>query len=189
MWILIVLFVLLFLLLLLSMPLIVEARGRVGVCGAVVHAKIWLFGLIPIPLRWKIYLLEKPCFTLRIGKKQAPLLQRQMQAGKPRIEGVRLLKLDTRTTVGVEGEPAAAVLLAGTVAVLLSMLTTRVAQSGSARAGLCEAPLVRISMTAQAIVFPLPLLRSIAKRRRISRRKAANKTRKTNEKRTSYASC
>ncbi len=187
MWILIVLFVLLFLLLLLSMPLIVEARGRIGARGAVVHAKIWLLGLIPIPLRLKLYLLSDPYFTLLIGKKQIGLFEKRKRK-RTRIAGVRLLRLDTRTTVGVDGEPAAAVLLAGTVAVLLSMLTTRVAEGGSAKAALCETPMVRISLSAQAIVQPLPLVRGIA-RGRIAQRKTAKNTRKSNEKRTTYASC
>ncbi len=188
MWILIVMFVLLFLLLLLSMPLIVEARGRGGVRGAVVHARVYVFGLIPIPVRLRLYLLQSPYFTLKIGKKQILLLKKHPKRKTTRIAGVRLLRLDTRTTVGVDGEPAAAVMLAGTVAVLLSMLTTRVAERGSARAALCEAPMVRISASARAIVQPFPLALGIA-RGRIARRKAVNNTRKSNEKRTTYASC
>ena len=188
MWILIVLFVLLFLLLLVSMPLIVEGRGRVSVRGAVVHARIFVLGLIPVPLRLRLYLLQSPYFTLQIGKKQIPLLKKQPKRKKTRIDGVRLLRLDSRTTVGIDGEPAAAVLLAGTVAVLISMLTTRVAERGSARAALCETPMVRTSVSAKAIVQPLPLALAIA-RGRIARRKAVNNTRKTKEKRTTYASC
>ena len=186
MWILIVLFALLFLLLLLSMPLIVEARGRIGARGAVLHAKIFVLGLIPIPLRLKLYLLQDPYFTLMIGKKRIGLIEKRMRK-RPRIAGVRLLRLDTRTTVGVDGEPAAAVLLAGTVAVLLSMLTTRVAESGSAKAALCATPMVRFSLSAQAIVQPVPLALGIV-RGRIAQRKSAKNTRKSNEKRTTYAS-
>ena len=187
MWILIVLFVFLFLLLLLSMPLIVEGRARVGARGAVVHAKIFLFGLIPIPLRLRLYLLSEPYFTLEIGKQRIALFHKRTRR-KTRIAGVRLLRLDTKTTVGVDGEPAAAVLFAGTVAVLLSMLTTRVAESGPARAALCETPMVRISASAQAIVQPVPLALGIV-RGRIAQRKTVKNTRKTNEKRTTYASC
>ena len=73
MWILIVLFVLLFLLLLVSMPLIVEARGRIGARGAVVHTKIYALGLIPIPVRLRLYLLQSPYFTLKIGKNRIGL--------------------------------------------------------------------------------------------------------------------
>lgn len=187
MWILIVLFVFLFLLLFLSMPLIVEGRGRIGARGAVVHAKIYVLGLIPIPLRLRLYLLCDPYFTLMIGKKRIGLFEKRKHR-RTRIAGVRLLRLDSRTTVGVDGEPAAAVLLAGTVAVLLSMLTTRVAEGGSAQAALCETPMVRISLSAQAIVQPLPLALGIV-RGRIVQHKTAKNTRKTNEKRTTYASC
>lgn len=187
MWILIVLFVLLLLLLVLSMPLIVEARARIGVRGAVVHGRVWLLGLVPIPVRLRIYLFEQPYFTLGIGKKRVFLLQKRVKHKKP-IAGVRILRLGTRTTVGVEGEPAQAVLLAGTLAVLLAMLTTRVAESGSAGAALAKTSLFRITAGAQAIVSPPQLLFSIA-RRRIARRKAVNNTRKLKEKRTSYASC
>ena len=187
MWILIVLFVLLFLLLLLSMPLIVEGRGRIGARGAIVHARIFLLGLIPIPLRLRLYLFCDPYFTLQIGKKRIGLFAKRKRK-RTRVAGVRLLRLDTRTTVGVDGEPAAAVLLAGTVAVLLSMLTTRVAEGGSARAAFCETPMVRISLSTQAIVQPLPLALGIV-RGRIARRKTAKNTCKSNEKRTTYASC
>lgn len=188
MWILIVLFVLLFLLLLCSMPLIVEGRGRIGARGAVFHARIYVLGLIPVPLRLRLYLLCDPYFTLVIGKKRIGLFRKRNRRKRTRIAGVRLLRLDTQTTVCVDGEPAAAVLLAGTVAVLLSMLTTRVAEGGSAKAALCETPMVRISLSAQAIVQPLPLVRGIA-RGRIAQRKTAKNTRKSNEKRTTYASC
>jgi len=187
MWILIVLFVFLFLLLLLSMPLIAEARGRVGVRGAVVHAKIFVLGLIPVPLRLRLYLLCDPYFTLEIGKKRIGLFEPRKRR-RIQIAGVRLLRLDTKTTVGVDGEPAAAVLLGGTIAVLLSMLTTRVAEGGSAKAALCAAPTVRISLSAQAIVQPVPLACGIV-RGRIAQRKSAKNTRKSNEKRTTYASC
>ncbi len=188
MWILIVLFVLLFLLLLLSMPLIVEARTRVCVRGAVVHARVYLLGLIPIPLRFRLYLLEHPYFTLCFGKKQVRLFKKRKKRAKTPVAGVRLLRLDTRTAVGVEGEPAVSVLLAGTVAVVLSMLTTRVAESGSATAALSGRSLLRITANARAIVFPAALLSGIV-RGRIKRRGAAKNTCKTNEKRTTYASC
>ena len=188
MWILIVLFVLLFLLLLLSMPLIVEARARIGVRGAVVHARVYALGLLPIPVRLRLYLLHTPYFTLKIGKKQIRLLQKKKKPKRTRPAGIRILRLDTRTTVGVENEPATAVQLAGTVAVLLSMLTTRVAESGSAKARLCETSLVRIAAGMRAIVQPVPLAIGIV-RGRITRRKAANNTGKSNEKRKTYASC
>lgn len=188
MGILIVLFVLLFLLLLLSMPLIVEARGRIGVRGAVVHAKIYVLGLIPIPVRLRLHLLSSPYFTLRIGKKHIHLLQKRRKPKRIRLAGVRLLQLDTRTTIGVEGEPAVSVLLAGSLAVLFSMLTTRAAESGSAQAALSECSLVRIAVKLRALVQPAELAAGILSGR-IKRRKAAKTMRKTNEKRTTYASC
>ena len=77
MGILIALFVLLFLLLLVSMPLIVEARMRLGVRGAVVHGKVYILGLVPIPVRLRMHLMQTPYFTLIIGKKQIPLLQKR----------------------------------------------------------------------------------------------------------------
>ena len=188
MWILIILFGLLFLLLLLSMPLIVEARMRLSARGAVVHARVYLFGLIPIPVRLRLCLLEEPYFTLMFGKKRIGLFERRKRA-RTRIEGIRLLRLDTKATVGIENEPAASVMLAGTVAVLLSMFTTRVAESGSAQAGLSELPVLRLSAKARAIAEPVRIVCGIVHSRRIARRKAANNTRKSIEKRTTYASC
>ena len=181
-------FLLLFLLLLVSMPLIVETRARLSVRGAVVHAHVYVLGLIPIPLRLRLYLLHTPYFTLQIGKKRVHLFQKRKAHAKPRTEGVRVLRLDAETTVGIDGEPAQAVLIAGTVAVLLSMLIPRVSESGSARAALSKSPMFRITAKAQGIVQPVSLLFGIL-RQRITRRKAANNTRKTNEKRTTYASC
>ena len=128
MGILIALFVLLFLLLLLSMPLIVEARAGVSLRGAVVHGRVFFLGLIPIPVRLKLHFFSKPYFTLTFGKKRVSLLQK---GGRPQLSGVRILRLDTKTTVGIEGEPAQAVLIAGAVAVLLSMLIPRVSESGT----------------------------------------------------------
>ncbi|MBQ1631202.1 MAG: hypothetical protein II049_00105 [Clostridia bacterium] len=190
MWILIVLFILLFLLLLLSMPLIVEAQGRFSVRGAVVHARLYLLGLIPIPLRLRVYLLASPRFTLIFGKRRVFLLKkRKKKEGKRRIRGIRLLRLDTKTTVGIEDEPAVSVQLAGTIAVLLSMLTTRIAESGSAKARLSENTLLRVTARAQVIVYLLPLMLGIVLMRCITQRKAANNTGKTNEKRKTYASC
>lgn len=188
MGILIALFVLMFLILLLSMPLIIEARGRIGVRGAVAHVRIYLLGLIPVLLRFRLYLFENPYFTMVFGKNRIFLLKRQGKAGKPRISGVKLLRLDTRTTVGIGGDPAAAVLAAGTAAVLFSMLTTRIAEGGSAQAGLCETPMFRIAAKAQAIVFLVPFAIGVVLGR-IARRKAANNIGKSNEKRTTYASC
>lgn len=189
MWILIVLFVLLFLLLLLSLPLIVEARGRTGLRGAAIRARIFLFGLIPIPLKLRLHLLEPPYFTLQFGKKRVFLLKKKRTRTRIPPAGVRILRLDAKTTVGIEGAPAAAVTAAGTVSVLLAMLIPRIAEGGSVHAAMCASPMLRITLRADAIVFPAELVSGILRDRRIARRKAANNSRKSNEKRTNYASC
>lgn len=186
MWILIVLFVLLFLLLLLSGPLIVEARARASVCGVVVHARIYLLGLIPIPARLRIHLLSEPFFCLCIGKKRVPLLKKR-RGKSGRVSGVRVLRLDTRTTVGIAEEPAKAVWAAGSAAVVLGMLTTRLAEGGSSRAALSKIPMLRVSIRVCALVFPIELLFGLVCGR-IAKRKAANNSRIPNEKRTTYAS-
>ena len=188
MGILIALFVLLFLLLLLSMPLIVEARVSLSLRGAVVRARVYLLGLIPIPVRLRLHLFSAPYFSLKIGQKTIPLLKKRAGKQRTRLEGVRLLRIDTKTTVGIKGEPAQAVLLSGTIAVLFSMLIPRVAESGSARAALSANSAFRISARARAIVEPFRLLFGMA-RARIARRKAAYNTRNIKEKRTTYASC
>ncbi len=188
MWILIVLFVLVFLILLLSMPLIVEARARTSVRGAVVHARVYVLGLIPIPVRLRLHLFSEPYFCLCFGKKRIPLLKKRERQKGGGISGVRLLRLDSKTTVGIADEPAEAVRIAGAAAVLLGMLTTRLAEGGSAHAGLCRTSMLRISVRITALVFPIELLTGIV-RGRIARRKAAKNSRKTHEKRTEYASC
>jgi len=183
-------FIVLFLILLLSMPLIVDARARIGLRGAIIRARIYVFGLIPIPVKLRLHLFSKPYFTLRFGKKRVFLLKKKKQTRKRRpIRGVRLLRLDTRTTVGIREEPAKAVLCAGTAAVLFSMLTTRVAESGSARAAIGEPSMIRISARVRTIVYPHKLLFGFVSGSRIAPRKSANNTRKTNEKRTKHASC
>ena len=190
MWLLIALFVLLFFLLLLSMPLIVEARVRVGVRGAAVRAKVYLFGLVPIPLRLRVSLFAKPYFTLQFLKKRVPLLKRKRNGGEIGIlKGVRLIRVDSFTTVGITDDPAHAVLLAGAGAVLLSMLTARFAERGSAGARLSREPMARWTVSIRALVFPLDALLGFCRARRIARAKAANNSRKSNEKRTNDASC
>ncbi len=189
MGILIAVFLVLFLILLLSAPLIVEAQARLSLRGAVVHARFWLFGLFPIPLRIRLHLFSDPYFTLCIGKKRIRLLRKQSNRKKPRLSGVRILRLDAKTTVGIENEPAQSVLAAGAAAVLLGMLITRFAESGSSRAGLCRHSLFRLRVRMRAIVFPPKLLFEIVRNRCIARRNAVNNTHKTNEKRTNYASC
>ena len=187
---LIVLFVLLFLMLLLSMPLIVEARLRLGVRGAALRAKIWLFGLIPIPIRLKAHLFSEPYFTLVFGKKHVPLLQKKKNSGAVgALLGVRLLSLDTRTTVGIAGEPAQSVVAAGAIAVILAMLIPCIAESGSARAGLSKATMIRFQLRTRAMLYPPEMLAGFWRARRIAKRDPANNTRKMKEKRTEYASC
>lgn len=183
-------FIVLFLLLLLSVPLIVDVRARAGLRGAILHARVIWLGLIPIPVKLRLHLFSKPYFTLRFGKIRVSLLKQNKRKRRRRpLRGVRLLRLDTRTTVGIADEPDKAVLSAGTVAVLLSMLTTRVAESGSARAAIGDSTMLRLTLRARAIVFPAKLLSGILAPKRIARSRSANNTRKSKEKRTDDASC
>ena len=186
---LIVLFVLLFLLLLLSMPLILEARMRVGLRGTVVRGTLYVFGLIPIPLRLLIHLFSEPYFTLMFGKKAIPLFKQKPKGGElGLLQGVRLLQLGTVTTVGIAGDPAHSVLAAGTIATVLTMLTARYAESGTAKARPAETSMIRIRLHVSALLFPLEMAVGFVRARRIARRKAANNNRKANEKRNVYAS-
>ena len=189
MWILIVLFVLLFLVLLLSMPLIVETTARAGLRGAVIRAKVYVLGLIPIPLKLRVFLFQTPYFTLEFGKKRVFLLRKRRKPKRLLPEGVRIVRLFIKTTVGIRGEPAAAVTAAGSISVLLAMLIPRIAESGSVRAALCGSPMLRMTLDGRAIVFPAALLRGVLRDRRIAKRKAADNSGKTNEKRKNYASC
>lgn len=187
---LILLFVILLLLLILSMPLIVEVRMRIGVRGAAARAKIWLLGLIPIPVRLRVHLLSDPYFTLIFGKKRIFLLQKKKSGGGAGIrEGVRVLRLDTKTTVGIEDEPAQAVVAAGTIAVLLSMLIPRVAESGSARASLSKTSMLRIRAEGTLLLNPVRMAAGFWRERRIAKQKDANNSPEFKEKRTEYASC
>ena len=185
---LIVLFVLLFLLLLLSMPLMLEARVRIGLRGAAVRGKVYVFGLVPIPVRLRVHLFSEPYFTLQIGKKEVPLFKQKPKGGEwGLLKGVRLLWLSTVTTVGIADDPARAVLAAGTLATLLSMLTARFAKNGSAHARPSETGMVRLSVSISALLFPVEMAAGYLHARRIARRKAAKTIRKQ-EKRNQYAS-
>ena len=185
---LIVLFVLLFLLLLLSMPLILEARVRIGLRAAAVRAKLYVLGLVPIPVRLRVHLFSEPYFTLQIGKTEVPLFKQKPKGGEPGLlQGVRLLWLSTVTTVGIADDPARAVLAAGTVATLLSMFTARFAESGKALAIPAQTSMIRLSVTLSALLFPLEMVSGYLRARRIARRKAAKTIRKQ-EKRNQYAS-
>ena len=185
---LIVLSVLLLLLLLASLPLTVEARARIGLRGAIVRAKIRFLGWIPIPLRLRLNLFAPPYFSIRFGRKRIFLLRKKKKRGKLPKDGVRILRLDAKTTVGIEGEPAAAVLAAGAISVLLSTLIPTVAEDGAVRAGLSGSPMLRMSLRARAAIRPPELLFGILRDRRIARRKAANTIGKSSEKRTNDAS-
>lgn len=185
---LIIVFILLFLLLLLSMPLILNVRMRVGLRGAVVRARLYVFGLVPIPVRLSVHLFSEPYFTLLLGKIAIPLIKQKRIGGEVGIlKGVRLLWLETVTTVGIADDPAYAVITAGSIATLLSMLTARYAESGAARARPASKSMIRISANASALLFPAEMIAGFLYERRIYRRKAANNTRKQ-EKRNQYAS-
>ncbi len=184
MWILIVAFVLLFLILLLSMPLIVEARVRIGLRGAIVRGKLYLLGLIPIPVRLTVRLFSEPCFTLQIGKKRISLLSRPQSGTRGITDGVRLLHLYTVVTAGVEGDPAVSTVLSGLFGVLLSMLIPLLAEMGGVRVRPAKQSMVRLSFSLGALVQPVDALIGFWRERRIARAKAANNSRKPKEKRT-----
>ena len=187
---LIVLFVLLLTLLFLAGPFVLEARVRAGLRGASVRAKLYVFGLIPIPVRLTVHLFSEPYFTLRFGKKELPLFERKRSGGERGIlKGVRLLSLRSSATVGIEDDPARAAVAAGTAAVLLSMLTARFAEDGRAKAGLAETSMIRFSFRISALLYPLEMLIGFVRARRIARRKAANNSRISSEKRKYDASC
>ena len=182
-------FVLLFLLLLLSVPLILEMRVRIGLRGACARAKLFVFGLIPIPLTLSVRLLSEPYFTLQIGRKPIPLFGKKPSGGEiGLLKGVRLLSLHTVVTVGIEDDPAYAVLAAGSIAVLLSMLTARYAETGSANARLSQKSMIRLSVAITALLFPAEMIAGFLRARRIAKKKSANNNGKTSEKRKNYAS-
>ncbi len=189
MWILIVLFVLLFLILLLSMPLLLEARVRVGVRGAIVHATVYVFGLIPIPLRLRIRLFSEPFFTLHFGKKQTSLLQRPKSGIKGIRKGVTIRNLRVAVTVGVTDDPARSTVYAGTLGVLLSMLLPCVAETGGVRVHAAKFATIRLAAKGKAILQPPAMAIGFWRARRIARAKAANNSVKPKEKRNEYASC
>ena len=156
---LIVVFVFLFMLLLLNTPLILDARIRLGLRGAPVRASLYVFGLIPIPIRFTVRLFSEPYFTLQIGKKEIPLLTKKRKGGEiGLLQGVRLLWLETVTTVGITDDPARAVICAGSIATALSMLTSRYAESGAAKARPSDRSMIRIAIRVEALLFPLEML-------------------------------
>ncbi len=189
MWVLIVLFVLLFLLLLLSMPLIVEARLRFGLRGAVVHLKVYMLGLIPIPVRLRIHLFSEPVFTLCIGKKRTSLVKRKQNGAEGILEGLQIRNLRVSVTLGIGGDPARSIWYAGILGVALSMLIPRVSETGAVRVHPAKDSVLRLSAAGSAILQPVDAVRGIRRMRRIERAKAANNSRKSQEKRTEYASC
>ena len=186
---LVALFILLFLILLLSMPLIVEARARIGLRGAVVHLRVYVLGLIPIPLRLRINLFCAPYFTLRFGSKTRSLL-RQRQNGVEGIrKGVRVERLDVSVTLGIRDDPARSIWYAGVCGVACSTLVPRVSKRGSVQVHAAKTSVLRLSLKGAAVLLPLDALRGILHARRIARAKDANNSVKPKEKRTEYASC
>jgi hypothetical protein len=188
MWVLIVLFVLLFLVLLVSMPLIVEARARIGVRGAIVHAKIYVLGLILIPLRMRVCLLSRPYFSLCIGKRRTSLLKQNKSGAEGIAKGVRIRKLNASVSLGIRDDPARATWYAGILGVALSMLIPRIAEAGTVRVHAAKVPMIRLSLSGSAVVLPVDALNGVRRARRIARAENANNTRKSKEKRTEYAS-
>lgn len=189
MWVLIVLFILLFFVLLLSMPLIVEARARIGLRGAVVHARVYVLGLVPIPLRLRIRLFSEPVFTLRIGKKRVSLLNRKPNGAQGIRAGVRVQNLRVSVTLGIRDDPARSICCAGACGVLFSMLIPRVSETGTVRVHPAKMSVLRLSAQGSAVLLPPEAFLGFLRARRIARAKAADNSRKTQEKRTEYASC
>ena len=189
MWFFIVLFIVLFLILLLSMPLIVEARMRFGLRGAAVHAKVYVLGLIPIPVRLRIRLLSAPYFTLCFGRKRTSLFQRPKSGAEGILEGMHIRNLRIAVTLGVRDDPARATWYAGVLGVAFTMLIPRVAETGSVKVCSAKDSVFRLSLACSALVQPLEALRGFHRSRRIARANAANNSRKPEEKRNEYASC
>ena len=187
--ILIVLFFLLLFVLLLSMPLIVEARARIGLRGAVVHARIYLFGLIPIPVRLRIRLFSEPFFTVGIGKKDVSLLRRPKPGTKGIRKGITLHELRVAVTVGLKDDPARSTVYAGTLGVLFSMLIPCISENGGVRVFAAKHSTIRLSAKVRALLQPPAMVFGFLRARRIARAKAADNSRKPTEKRNKYASC
>lgn len=184
MWILIVAFCLLFLILLLSMPLIVEARVRVGLRAACVRAKVYLFGLIPIPIRLAVRLFSEPYFTLQIGKKRVSLLNKPQKGTRGILDGVHILRFYTVVTAGIADDPASSTVISGSIGVALSMLIPLFAALGGVRVRPAKTSMVRLSFRVGALVQPVEALAGFWRERRIARAKAGNNSRKLREKRT-----
>lgn len=174
MWMLIVAFVLLFLLLLLSMPLLVEARVRIGLRGAVVRGRVYVLGLIPIPLRLSLRLFSEPYFTLQIGKRTASLLKPAKPGTSGVRNGIRISRLYTVITIGIEDDPARSTVLSGLVGVVFSMLIPIFAEMGGVRVRPAKRSMVRLSFRIGAIVMPLDAAIGFWRERRIAQAKAAN---------------
>ena len=189
MWFFIVLFVVLFLILLASMPLIIEARMRIGLRGAVLHAKVYVLGLIPIPVRLRIRLFSAPYFTFCFGRKRTSLFKRPHNGAEGILDGVCVMHLRVAVTLGIRDDPARATWYAGICGVALSMLILRVSETGSVKVSSAKEPVLRLSGTCSGLLQPIDALRGFLRSRRIARANAANNSRKPEEKRNRYASC
>ena len=188
MTVLIVLVVLLFFILLLSMPLLVEARVRMGLRGAVLRARVYVLGLIPIPLKLRVHFFSEPFFTLCFGKKRVSLLKPAKTGTAGIRKGVRVQDLRVSVTLGVKDDPARSTVLSGTLGVLFSMLIPLLSRDGDVRVRASKHSMIRLSASAFAVVLPVDALFGFWHARRIARTKEANNMRKSQEKRNEYAS-
>ncbi len=184
--VLIVLFVLLFLVLLLAMPVIASIYARFSPKGGIVFATLYLFGVIPIPLRLRIRLLSAPYLSLQFGKHNFPLLSHKKRTPiDPRI--LRMERIDLGITVGIENDGARTVQALGTLQILSTMLLplyfakTNVTVHPSYTHGV-----LRLNVRVIGLIYPLFFLRSLC----ISKRNKAKDTNESiSEKRYSHVSC
>lgn len=184
--VLIILFALIFLLLVLSMPVIVTAYGRFSVRGGVVRIRLLLFGVLPIPLKLRVRLLSPPYLTFRFWKKEHPLLSnRPIAPIDTRV--MRLERFDVGVTLGISEDPANTVrslgLLHGVLSLLLPYAAPRVRVESHPS---FTDDVFRVTVHMIGLVYPLFLLLG---QTRITERERADTVPKFHEKRYSHVPC
>lgn len=153
-----VLFGLLFLLLLLSVPIVVTATARVSPKGAVIFVRFHLFGAIPVPFRVRVHLFSEPYLSVRILRRTYPLLSASpMPAPDPRAW--RLERVDLGVTLGIEGDNARTVETLGLLCGVFSMLLPRLCRKGRVlpRPAFGSA-VFRLTAEVVGLIFPIYLL-------------------------------
>lgn len=185
--ILIVVFVLLFGLLLLAMPVVVTAKVRVSPIGAVVRGSATLFGVLSIPVKARIHLFHPPFFTLYVFGKSIPLAA---DNDTLRIDNRSVIaeRIDLGVTLGVAQDGARTVQLLGTLKVLASLMLPLVFR----RVTVTPYPsfsheMLRLRLEIVGLVFPLFLLRPKSRIKKGALTKDNGK--QTSEKRYSHVPC